>query len=361
MKPASHQDPVRDDFGLHFLIGLSPGYALQDKDKYLLTKLRPAGIILFAENFNHGAAYDAWLADLRSLLAAVRGCIGREKILVCIDHEGGRVVRTPPPITRFGYARHWRDQAHEVGTAMGVELRSLGVNVNFAPVIDIHSNPANPIIGERAFGSEPETVIESANHFLEGLQKAGVWGCLKHFPGHGDTALDSHLALPIVDRTEAVLRARELLPFARMARSGAPFLMTGHILYPQADTEPATLSRRFLTDILRGEFGYEGLVLSDDLGMAAVAKRFEDPQAIITAFNAGCDIFLVCAALTDTTKALDLADYLKRGHQKGAIASKDLATSRRKIATVLAKTPQLPVISLPLEIFQSHHKLTEFY
>ncbi|HTN96998.1 MAG TPA: glycoside hydrolase family 3 N-terminal domain-containing protein, partial [Nordella sp.] len=145
-------------FGHRFLIGLQQSPVLGDHDKRLLSTLRPAGVVLFRANFMANAPYEEWLASHAKLLADVREYIGRDEVLITIDHEGGGVLRPPAPITPFAYAREWPGQAASVGRAMGVELRHLGFNVNFAPVVDVNSNPANPVIGPRSFGTTPQAV-----------------------------------------------------------------------------------------------------------------------------------------------------------------------------------------------------------
>src|SRR5262245_28882542 len=186
--------------GDHFLIGLRPTAQLHERDRALLAELRPAGVVLFKSNFLHDQPYERWLEVHRKLIADVRAAIGRDRIFIGIDHEGGRVCRTPAPITRFSYAAQWAAQAEAVAHAMGVELASLGVNLNFAPVLDIHSNPANPVIGPRALGTTSERVTAAALAFMEGMQAESVLACGKHFPGHGDTDKDSHHELPVLDQ-----------------------------------------------------------------------------------------------------------------------------------------------------------------
>src|SRR5258708_10468032 len=151
--------------GRHFIIGLQKSASLTERDKWLLTALQPAGIILFRENFKNGIPYEEWLSCLRELIESARACVERKTLLISIDHEGGSVFRPPPPITNFGPAVRWAPRSAAVGAAMGVELRSLGINLNYAPVVDIHTNPANPVIGNRAFGMTPEIVIEGARNF----------------------------------------------------------------------------------------------------------------------------------------------------------------------------------------------------
>jgi beta-N-acetylhexosaminidase len=181
-----------------------------------------------------------------------------------------------------------------VASAMGGEIAALGIGWNLAPVLDVHTNPRNPVIGNRAFGNQPEVVNDHALAFWRGLHDAGVLGCGKHFPGHGDTQSDSHLELPCVAHGEERLRAVELAPFAAAASAGVEALMTAHVSYPAWDSRmPATLSRRIAHDILRGELGFSGLLVSDDLGMAAVADRHPVEALVVESLLAGVDHFLV--------------------------------------------------------------------
>jgi beta-N-acetylhexosaminidase len=181
-----------------------------------------------------------------------------------------------------------------VARAVGSELSTLGLNVNFAPVVDVDTNPENPVIGDRALGREPERVVALARAYLRGLRQGGVAGCLKHFPGHGDTREDSHVSLPFVPHALERLEAVELEPF-RALSADADCVMTAHVVYPALDPRcPATLSRPILVDILRRRFGFAGLVFSDDLEMQAIAARGPLAAAAEQALLAGCDSLLVC-------------------------------------------------------------------
>ncbi len=221
-------------------------------------------------------------------------------LLVSVDQEGGLVqrVRAPatvwPPMLSVGTAGDPARTA-AVGRALGEELAALGIGWDFAPVLDVHTNPANPVIGDRAFGSEAETVARRALAFAQGLAQAGILACGKHYPGHGDTDQDSHLALPLLSHDLERLRAVELLPFARAAEAGLPMIMTAHVVFEALDPGvPATLSRRVLGDLLRGELGYRGLVVSDDLDMKAVVDHVGVADAAVRAVAAGCDALLLC-------------------------------------------------------------------
>ena len=156
--------------GNHVYLGLQPSPSLTDKDKRLLQAVRPAGVILFKSNFAHDCDYASWLEIQRKLIEDVKEAAGREKMFIATDHEGARVCRTPPPITRFRTASEWGPKARQVGQAMGKELASIGLNMNFAPVMDIHTNPDNPVIGTRSFGSTPDLVGEYGKHFMDGQQ-----------------------------------------------------------------------------------------------------------------------------------------------------------------------------------------------
>lgn len=338
-----------------FLLGLRPTPRLAPEDRALLADLRPAGVILYKSNFRHDLPYEAWHAELTALLAEVRAAIGRPRLFVGIDHEGGRVCRTPAPITRFGYPRDYAGEARAVARAMGRELSSIGVNLSFAPLLDVHSNPENPVIGARAFGTTPEAVIAAAIPFAEGLRDAGVIACGKHFPGHGDTSVDSHLALPSLDHDLAALRARELVPFAAAARAKVPMLMTAHVLFPRIDPHaPATFSRALVAGLLRGELGYEGVVVSDDLGMGAVARAFDDPTSAVRLVDSGTDLLMVCAHFASTDRARGFAAALADALADGRLAEATVAAARARVLALLAETPQPVPALLDAATFAAH-------
>jgi len=363
MSPGGQPAPFRpsaepSSFGHHFLIGLQKSPVLTDHDKRLLAALRPTGVVLFRDNFSHGLPYAEWLAMHARQLSEVREVIGREDLLICIDHEGGPVLRTPDPVTRFAAASQWPDQAEAVGGAMGRELRSLGVNVDFAPVADIHLNADNPVIGQRALGATAEAVARASVDFLHGLQSAEVLGCAKHFPGHGATDADSHEELPFLDQPLTTLREREFVPFKTLIAAGVPMVMTAHIVFPQlAPDVPATLSSHILTGILRGELGFEGVVVTDDVGMRAVAARFAQPETGAEAVAAGCDLIAVCAHLADTNLALGLARGIASGWQSGRLPTELLERSHDRIAALRMLAPQHRVEELPEAAFAEHRRL----
>lgn len=223
--------------------------------------------------------------------------------LIAVDHEGGSVQRVRAPATGWPAMRaHDRfvppDDtaiAERVGRAIGDELAALGFDIDFAPVLDVHTNPANPVIGDRAFGTSAEAVARRALAFARGLGAAGVLSCGKHFPGHGDTHTDSHLELPRIDHGWDRLEEVELLPFRRAAAAGLPMIMTAHVVFAALDpARPATLSEQVVTGLLRDRLGYRGVIVSDDLDMRAIVDHMGIDAAAVAAVRAGCDALLLC-------------------------------------------------------------------
>jgi beta-N-acetylhexosaminidase len=341
--------------GDHFIVGLRPSPVLHERDRALLQDLRPAGVVLYKSNFRHDLPYEAWLESHSRLIDDIRCAVGREKLLIAIDHEGGRVCRTPLPLTRFNYAAHWPHRAAEVGSAIGRELVSLGINLNFAPVLDIHTNPANPVIGERAFGTSAEDVIAAALPFMHAMQAKGVMACGKHFPGHGDTNIDSHLGLPTQRIDLKSLLEREVEPFAAAIDAGIGMLMTSHILFPDIDPEaPVTLSRKFLTEILRERLGFSGVVVSDDIGMGAMNGFFDAPSAAVRFFAAGADMLMVCNHFTDSDRARNFAKAMIAALKDGQLPAALLERSRLRIDAMLSSVQMNPVRALSLDELLTH-------
>ena len=254
--------------GAFLIVGISGDHTPESQELFdFIDEISPFGVILFTRN----------LPDLDTTLA-LTGALRRRfpDLVLTVDHEGGRVHRLPPPFTRFPPAlamarRGDPGLVREAARAQALELRAAGLDVNFAPVLDIDTNPNNPIIGDRAFGRTPEEVIHNALPYLQGLAEGGVLGCAKHFPGHGDTAADSHLELPRVRHDRDRLRSVEMAPFARALEQGVAMVMTAHVVYESLDPQrPASLSREIIEEILRRQLGFRGAVVSDDLDMKAI-------------------------------------------------------------------------------------------
>ncbi|MBE9058525.1 beta-N-acetylhexosaminidase [Sphaerospermopsis sp. LEGE 08334] len=346
-------------FGNHLIFGVS-GTTLSDDDKRALNELKPVGVIFFTKNFLDGVPYPVWLKGFENLLKQIREYTERETLLASIDHEGGRVVRTPFPITRFPCAYLVKSQAYEVAKATALELKSLGINLSFSPVADIFSNPQNPIIGPRAFGITPKTASQSAREYYRGLREEGILGCAKHFPGHGDTSTDSHLELPILNLSLEDLRNRELIPFQTLIQAQIPLIMTAHILFPQIDPEvPATLSTTILNHILRQELNFQGVIVSDDLDMKAVADMFMRPGTVARAFNAGCDLFIVSRNINSSSleRTYKIAEDFANCLSNGSLNEEIVESARERVESLLKITPQYPVYQLEKEVLVNHAEL----
>jgi len=267
------------------------GTELDQETTTFLVENRVRGACLFRQNMTDAA-------QLTRLTGALRAAMG-EQALIALDQEGGAVVRStwvpaPPSAMALGAAND-PDLAREVGAAVARAVRSLGFNWNFAPVLDLNNNPHNPVIAERSFGADPETATRIALAWMEGSEAEGVACCVKHFPGHGDTHVDSHRALPTVDKSLAELERFEFAPFrmAAQAPHPAPAMMTAHIVYPALDAEyPATMSRPILTGILREQWRYEGVIITDGMDMHAIAQRYGAGQAAVRALVAGADMVM---------------------------------------------------------------------
>ncbi|OUL36595.1 beta-N-acetylhexosaminidase [Nostoc sp. T09] len=346
-------------FGHHLILGVS-GTTLSDDDKRALSELQPIGVIFFAKNFLDGTSYEIWLQTFRELIDQIRQYAERDSMFITLDHEGGRVVRTPLPITRFPHASLLQSRSRQVAKATAIELKSLGINISWAPVADIYSNPQNPVIGPRAFGTTPETAAKAVREYYLGLQESGILGCAKHFPGHGDTSQDSHLELPVLHLSTEDLRNRELIPFKALIEEQVPLIMTAHILFPKIDPDvPATLSQGILNAILREELGFQGVVVSDDLDMKAVSDMFNHKGTVARAIHAGCDLFIVSRNINSSSLertyhiAKDFGDSLSSGSLDESV----VAAARNRIDKLLAVTPQYLVHTLDQDTLKEHAEL----
>ncbi|MEP4149315.1 MAG: glycoside hydrolase family 3 protein [Halioglobus sp.] len=269
-----------------------------------LAEVSPCGVILFRENLESVTQCQQLTSQLRQCLCA--------NTLIGIDQEGGRVTRLPrQETTSFSGnmalaacpAGENEELARKVGLAQAAELKALGININFVPSLDVNSDPRNPVIGARSFGDDPSLVAKLGSELVSGLQHGGVAGALKHFPGHGDTSQDSHTDLPCVGRHIEDAFAVDLAPFAQVIAEANPaMVMTAHIQYPALDASciagtevmvPATLSRAMMTDLLRDEMGFAGVIITDALDMKAISARMTPAQAVLRCFAAGVDVALM--------------------------------------------------------------------
>jgi beta-N-acetylhexosaminidase len=324
------------------LVGGFDGTTAPDELLERLGDGRLAGVTLFKRNVTdppHVAGLIATLAD-----ACARGA--QTPPLVSIDQEGGRVARLKAPIAALPPMRALgtRDDVALTRRALAVlgrQLAALGCTTDFAPVADVDSNPDNPVIGDRSFSRDPEACARHVVAAIEGLSDAGVLACAKHFPGHGDTELDSHLALPTLRHGRARIDAVELVPFRAAARAGVASVMTAHVVFEGVDPGvPATLSRRIVTELLRGELGFHGVCFSDDLHMKAVADRYGIAESAIRAIEAGCDALLVC---TDHGSHEEARVALAARARENADFARRLADGGSRLAQMRRRAPPTPV------------------
>jgi beta-N-acetylhexosaminidase len=301
----------------HLVMVDIPGTSLDAATAEFLRRRHVRAICLFRRNLGTEDEIRKLTSDLREIMGP--------SCLIGIDQEGGSTIRATflpqaPAAMALGAID---DEAlcEEVGATVARGLRSLGINWNFAPVLDVNNNPGNPVIAERSFGEDPDAVARLAGAWMRGSLREGVACCVKHFPGHGDTAVDSHHALPTVDKSIAELEALELRPFRALAHArgntpAAPAVMTAHIVYPQIDPEhPATLSRAVLTGLLRENIGYDGVVITDALFMKAIYEKYGHALGAVMALQAGADMPLAQGSLDEQAAAIRAIEQaLQEGH-----------------------------------------------
>ena len=306
------------------------GTTLSAREREWLEHPAAAGVILFTRNF-------ASLAQLSELTAAIKA-VRKPELLVAVDHEGGRVQRFREGFSRLPAARNLgklydRDpeqgcrSAQLSGWLMASELRAVGVDFSFAPVADLDYGRSE-VIGDRAFHHDPQTAALLACHYLRGMRAAGMRGVVKHFPGHGAVAADSHLALPVDERSLEAIEQRDLIPFKALIEEDIAAVMPAHIVYVAADSKPAGYSSFWLRTMLREKLGFKGVIVSDDLGMAGAAILGDFATRARTALEAGCDMILVCNHADGAEAALtSLVD-----HDHGA--------ARQRLATLYPTGPR---------------------
>ena len=293
--------------GQRLIVGFH-GHEASGDVKRMIRDYGAGTVILFARN----VASPEQVAELvRELQGVARDARHELPLFIAVDQEGGRVARMRAPWTEWPPMRALgrqgsEDVARKVGEALAAELFACGIRLDFAPVMDVDTNPKNPVIGDRSFGADPDLVGRLGVAMIDGLQGGGVAASAKHFPGHGDTDVDSHLDMPSVEHSRSRLEDVELRPFRRAIEAGVATVMTGHVLVRALDEElPGTLSPRVVGGLLRGELGYKGVIVSDDLEMKAVAGRWPRGEAAALAARAGCDLLSVCASHDRQVEALE--------------------------------------------------------
>jgi beta-N-acetylhexosaminidase len=319
--------------GQMFMVGLAAEQIGPDERK-LLKDYPFGGFIFFSHNLKEPK-------QILSLCRSLWQTGGDIPPFIAIDQEGGRVHRLPPPFTHFPPAAALgragdADLAYRAGMATASELSAVGINLNFAPVFDVHSNPDNPIIGDRSLGADPDEVIRLGWEVVRGLREGGLIPCVKHFPGHGDTAEDSHFVLPVVKKSLDEIKSAELPPFIHACRNQVETLMTAHVVYPALDDRyPATLSHRIVGGLLRGELGYDGVVFSDDLEMKAIGENYSLEETVRRAALAGIDGLLFGH---EPERAVAAFDFFCREAERSPQLRERVEQSYRRIQKLKSRT-----------------------
>ncbi|MFF2850749.1 glycoside hydrolase family 3 protein [Streptomyces sp. NPDC058001] len=317
---------------------LQPGFTGTSAPDWVLRRLGEglASVGLFGRNITSPEQVAALTAQLRA---------ERDDVLVAIDEEGGDVTRLEVRTGSSFPGNHAlgavddTDLTRAVARELGRRLAECGVNLNWAPSADVNSNPDNPVIGVRSFGADTDLVARHTAAYVEGLQAAGVAACTKHFPGHGDTAVDSHHAVPRIDADTETLFARELAPFSAAITAGTRAVMSAHILVPALDPErPATLSRRILTELLRDTLGFTGLIVTDGMEMQAISGTYGIERGSVLAIAAGADAICVGGGLADDDTVLKLRDALVSAVRAGELPEERLADAAARVRSLAAWT-----------------------
>lgn len=309
-----------------------PGTTLDADDQAFLRDNHIRAICLFRRNVQDAA-------QTRALVEQLRAACG-DDVLIGIDQEGGAVMRTlflpqAPSAMALGAVGD-EALARDVGAALARGLASLGINLNYGPVLDLNNNPQNPVIGERSFGEHPESAVRLAAAWMQGHQQENIACCVKHFPGHGDTHTDSHLDLPVVDKPRAALDDYELAPFRALLPHSAS-LMSAHILFPQLDEAwPATLSPAILGTLLRQQWGYQGVAITDGMNMKAIRERWGQAAGTAQALRAGADLSLV---LQFRDEMVASRQALEDAVRDGSLGSARLAEAEQRVNALVARHP----------------------
>lgn len=293
-----------EKIGQMLIVGLD-GYILDDDIKRMIEDYYVGGIILFSRNVKNP---NQLLGLMNSLKAA--NSKNNIPLFLSVDEEGGRVSRMPEefidiPSNRIIGQKNNDEFAYKIGRVIAEEIKSFGFNMNFAPVLDIDSNPHNPVIGDRSFGANKDIVGRLGVKTMKGLKSQEVIAVVKHFPGHGDTSVDSHIGLPKVDKDLNGLSQFEILPFKKAIENNVDAVMVAHILFSKIDSKnPATLSKLIVTDVLRKDLNFDGIVITDDMTMGAIIENYDIGNAAVKAVEAGSDIILVSHGYENKIKVL---------------------------------------------------------
>lgn len=312
---------MEEKIGQLIIVGFE-GRDINEETINYIENLKVGGFILFSRNIENENQTLKLLNDLKE--ANSNNDI---PLFLSIDEEGGKVSRLPKSFTKLPGAiklgnKNDKDISYRFGKILGERVNLLGFNMNFAPVLDINSNPKNPVIGSRSFGSTIEAVVDNGLGVMSGIRDTKVIPAVKHFPGHGDTNMDSHVNLPRVEKTMDELKSFELIPFIKAIRENVEMVMVAHILYPNVDNEhPATMSSKLIQGLLRDELGYDGVIVSDDMTMGAIVENYSLEDAVLSFIESGGDIALICHGIESPGKAIE---NIKEAINSGSLNENDI-------------------------------------
>lgn len=324
---------LEEKIGQMIFAGVS-GTTMDTGAQKLINQLHVGGIIFYKNNFENPTQTVEFVNGIKAENSS------NIPLFLGVDQEGGRVTRLPGAITNFPPNKQIGEVndsefSYKIGRLLGFELKEFGLNLDFAPVLDINSNPNNPVIGDRSFGNNLEIVSKLGIETMKGIQSQKVIPTIKHFPGHGDTSVDSHLELPIVNKTLKELMKLELIPFKRAIDQGADVVMVAHMLIPELDkNNPASMSKMIMTDVLRSQLGFTGVIITDDMTMGAIVEHFDIGKAAVESVKAGSDIILVGHGYDNVDK---IQGSLKDAIEKGEISEQRINESVERIIKLKRK------------------------
>jgi len=325
---------IDEKIGQMLVVGIE-GYDLNENTKSLIEKSKIGGVILFSNNVQD-------TDQLLNLLNSLKTENQKNKIplFLSIDEEGGKVTRMPKEFEKFPTNKaigKINDPvlSNKIGSTIALEIGSFGFNMDFAPVLDVNSNSKNPVIGDRSFGADVNIVSNLGIQTMKGFQSENIIPVVKHFPGHGDTSVDSHLGLPSVNNDLKRLKSLELIPFIEAIKNNADAVMIAHILLPKIDSEnPSSLSEIFITNILRGDLNFNGVIITDDMTMGAIVKNYNVGEAAVKSVKAGTDIVLVCHGYDNEVTVINA---VKNAILKGDISGQRIDESVYRILSLKQK------------------------
>ena len=318
---------LQEKIGQMIIAGFS-GTTLNEETKDLIQNKRIGGVIFYSNNIESITQTVTLLNDIKAINEQ-----NKTPLFLSIDQEGGRVSRLPgslktiPTNELIGNVNEPKF-SYGIGKIIGNELKQFGFNLDYAPVMDVNSNPDNPVIGDRSFSSNPNVVKKLGVETMKGLQSEDIVTVIKHFPGHGDTSVDSHLQLPKVNKSVEDLKKTELIPFKGAIEEGVDMVMIAHILLPQLDDKPASLSPKIINGLLRNQMGYEGVVITDDMTMKAITNHYGIEQASVDSIKAGSDLILVAH---NYNKVVAVMKTIKAAVENGEISEERINESVERI------------------------------